>query len=440
MKKNILGQLFIIISIFLIVSCSKQDPTITPNQFKGSDIQRIQSAINKAKGTTNKVVIPEQNSNGTNVWLIDSAILLPSNMTVILDNSTIQLSDKCRDNIFRSDNVGEGITEVKWNYNIAIIGIGDATLKGAKNPRSTGDGGKTLVLDSKFDHPEYGISKTSYGTDAGKEGRRQRGDWRNHGILMGYVNGYKLKNFNIEKPHCWAITNERVINAEISDIRIYNPPEITINGETLYVPNKDGINLRQGCKNFRINNITGVTGDDFIAMTLLGIHSSVRDAGVLTSSMATTRDYNSPEDDIENIFITNVTCKTKNRGVAIRAIDYASVHHVYINGLITQTIAGFERLNNSMLVGGMGYGSPSLPGKINNIFAMNIMGNGKSLIHIEENIADCCFMNGIYSGPGEYIVSYNYIGEDKPKNQISKNNIGKERVTNVREINMIKVP
>jgi len=99
-------KLFLPCLFFLLLSgCSKHCNYITPNQFKGTDIQRIQSAINAAEGTSNKIVIPSENNNGTTLWLLDNAILLPSNMTVILDNCTLQISDKCRDNMFRSNNI-----------------------------------------------------------------------------------------------------------------------------------------------------------------------------------------------------------------------------------------------------------------------------------------------------------------------------------------------
>ena len=97
---------------------------VTPNDFAGSDTRRIRLAVEAAKGTTNSVTIPRLNANGSTVWMIDSAILLPSGMTVILDNCTLQLSDSCRDNMFRSDNVGIGIADPAWNENIAIIGVG----------------------------------------------------------------------------------------------------------------------------------------------------------------------------------------------------------------------------------------------------------------------------------------------------------------------------
>ena len=70
-----------------------------------------------------------------------------------------------------------------------------------------------------------------------------------------------------------------------------------------------------------------------------------------------------------------------------------------------------------MLVGGRGYGKDSQPGKINNIHAMNIMGEGRSLIHIEEAIADCSFINGLYRGSENQIVTYN-IDKNKTHNVI----------------------
>src|SRR5690606_23970994 len=186
--------------------------SITPNDFTGSDVERIQSAIDSANRTTNKVVIPMQNSNGTNIWKIDKAILLPSNMTLILDNCIIQLSDQSRDNMFRSDNVGVGITNPKWSFNINIIGIGEVLLKGADNPRSTGDAYRTLTHS-----PNKG--RVSYGSDAGKENAKQKGDWRNNMIQIAYVNGFKIKNVTIQNSHAWAISFERTKNAELSTLR-----------------------------------------------------------------------------------------------------------------------------------------------------------------------------------------------------------------------------
>ena len=85
--------------------------------------------------------------------------------------------------------------------------------------------------------------------------------------------------------------------------------------------------------------------------------------------MVTSRKWGGPEDDTEEVVITNIACQTKYRGIAIRASDSASIHNVYIDGLITREWDGYT---NSILIGGIGYGKPSHPGKINNIYATNI--------------------------------------------------------------------
>lgn len=401
----------LIITVQTLSTNGNSNQTITPNDFTGSDIERIHAAVNAAKNTTHKIVIPQRNANGTGIWKIDNAILLPGDITVILDNCIIQLSDSSRDNMFRSDNVGIGTARVVWNKNISIIGVGEVILRGADNPRSTGDGHRTLVLS-----PQTG--RVSYGSDAGKEGRKQKGDWRNIMILMAYVDGFNLQNVTIENSHAWAVSFERTLNAYIADVRFNLPEEQIVNGNKVIVHNRDGIDLRQGCKYFRINNISGNTEDDFIALSNLGAVDSGYHIGDLNSTMVTAPGWYGPQDDIEQITITNITCQSNTRAIAIRATDSAGVHHIYINNVIAKT-----RFNN-MLVGGKGYGKPSLPGRINNIIAMNLIGDGNALVLIESPIMDCSFMNGIFTGSGIDVIKYG---------------IDRKETTNIGETNMIKV-
>ena len=139
---------------------------ITPNAFEGTDIERINRAIDAAAETGGRVVIPRVNVRGgqrRDLWLIDSAILLPSHVTLELDNCRIKLSDRCRDNLIRSANCGLGITDIRPLQNIHIRGIGHAVLEGADHPRATGDSGKT-------------IGARTFGTDAGVAGESQTGD------------------------------------------------------------------------------------------------------------------------------------------------------------------------------------------------------------------------------------------------------------------------
>ena len=390
---------------------------ITPNNFEGTDTQRIHQAVEAAKGTTNIVRIPTQNANGTNIWMIDSAILLPSNMKIILDNCTLKLSNESRDNMFRSDNVGAGITHPIWIENISIIGIGDVTLQGADNPRSTGDGARTLTLDPDKEQ-KNGNWRVSYGSDAGKDGFKQTGDWRNIMILIGYVNGFKLKNVNFKNAHAWTISFERTLHAEISDLTIHNQEFVEIEGKRYMTSNKDGINLRQGCKYFRIDNISGMTGDDFIALSNLDTDPDIpKPNGDINSTMVTSSRWYGPEDDIEQVTITNISCENRYRAIAIRGSDAAGIHHVFINGLFFKAV---EDRHDAILLGGKGYGKMSQAGKINNIYAMNVIGNGHSLVRVEAPVHDCHFMNGMYYGENENPTLYT-IEKDEVKG-VSENN------------------
>ncbi len=99
---------------------------VTPNEFEGTDVERINRAIEVATESGRRTVIPHFNIRGTerrDVWLIDSAILLRSNTTLKLDNSRIRLSDRCRDNLMRSVNRGLGIAHIRPMENIHIRGI-----------------------------------------------------------------------------------------------------------------------------------------------------------------------------------------------------------------------------------------------------------------------------------------------------------------------------
>ncbi len=425
MKKRLLlipvSICFVIMSGGFSRHASLTGGDITPNGFKGTDTERIRQAIAKARSSTGTVRIPSWNANGTSVWMIDEAILLPGNMRVILDNCTMQMSDRSRDNMFRSSNVGEGITDPQWSENIKIIGVGSVILRGAANPRATGDGGRTLTLDPKKEQ-DNGNWRVSYGSDAGKEGRRQKGDWRNILILIAKVKGFTLSNVTIENSHAWAVSFERTRNATLSDIRIHNPEDIMIGNRKVRTYNKDGINLRQGCKYFRIDNVTGINGDDLIALSSLNVAPALTGSnGSIASTMVTSSIWSGPEDDTEQVFITN--CQTNYTGVAIRAGDSASIHHVYVNGVVTKarpdTPPPYGGSPYTLLVGGKGYGDASQNGKINNIYAMNLVGDGKNLVLIEAPVADCCFMNGIYTGSAPGAITYG-VPPEKLKNVSAK--------------------
>ena len=235
---------------------------VTPNEFKGTDVERINQAIEVASASGKRVVIPRVNLSGQEkreIWLLDSAILLRSNTTLELDNCHIKLSDRCRDNLIRSANCGMGITEIKPMKNIHIRGIGRPVLEGADRPRATGGADKKLGTQT-------------YGTDAGVAKESQFGDWRNIGVLLSFVEDFSVENIRIVDSHCLAISMERCAHGMLRDIDIASSGFKVIDGVRQTFLNQDGVELVLGCHDIIITNITGYSGDDLVALCAIPLN------------------------------------------------------------------------------------------------------------------------------------------------------------------------
>ena len=112
----------------------------------GSDSESIERAMAARDKDGIVVFAPRESESdpGRNYWLIDRAILLPEKTTVILRNCDIKLSDRCRDNFFRTANCGFGFPDPKPISGVHIKGEGLCRLIGADHPRASGDSSKTL--------------------------------------------------------------------------------------------------------------------------------------------------------------------------------------------------------------------------------------------------------------------------------------------------------
>lgn len=297
---------------------------VTPNDYQGTDSQRINQAARDAAALGRALVIPRINQSPqagrpTDRWLLDEAILLPSRIRVELDDCHIQLSDRCRDNIFRSANCGLGVEKIEPAHDIYIVGKGRPLLQGADHPRSTGDSAKTL-------------GQQTYGTDAGVDGESQTGDWRNIGILLAHVQNFAITNVTLVDTHCWAISHEYCSHGLLRDIRIESTGRKMIDGLEVKILNQDGIDLRQGCHDFLIENITGFSGDDLIALTAIPHQDRV--AGTLGFTMIT--DGSDTTSGISQVIIRNVRGQCAGGHHIIRLLNTSGLpmEDVVIDGLI----------------------------------------------------------------------------------------------------------
>ncbi len=397
------------------------------NNYSGSnDNDRIEAAIRDCKDGV--VVIPPRESDiesERTYWLLDRAILIPENTTVILRNCKIKLSDKCRDNFFRSANCGLGIEDPKPISNIHIKGEGLCILEGADHPRSTGDGSKILknpcpkteedilkyadwLTDEKRESKELDFAdfhSYSYGTDAGKNNESQYGDWRNVGILFANATNCSIENIKMVRYHAWAISWEACSYGYIDRIEFDACMSAEIDGMISNTENQDGIDLRNGCHDITISNITGGTGDDVIALTAIK-SSTYKPGGSMQTTHVMHNDWTRREADIYNININNVSAYSKG-GICwvIRLLPVeCNIYNVVINNVIDTSPEGYGAAGVILLGEADGSYGRNLPGSIKNVIITNIIGNCNTTINIEGYLQDSVISNVINKGEDSFAI------------------------------------
>ena len=328
---------------------------VIANNFTGANDSEILNNAVQNRGADGIVVIPPRQIDETrDYWLLDSAVLLPENTTVILQNAKIKLSDRCRDNFFRTANCGLGIEDPSPIRNVHIRGEGVCLLEGADHPRATGD--STKLQHAPCPHfpedicniadwipeerrtPEkltfWDIHCHSYGTDAGKEGESQYGDWRGIGILFANTEDFSISGLRIKDSHGWAISVEACSGGRIEKIDFDARMHKLIDGTYMNMENEDGIDIRNGCHHIVISDITGNTGDDVIALTAIASNSTYRPGGSLRSTHVMHNDWSKREKDIHDIIIKNVIAHSYHCYVIRLLPAMASVYNVVIDGII----------------------------------------------------------------------------------------------------------
>ena len=189
-------------------------------------------------------------------WEIDKAVRLPSNFTLILSDCHLRLADGCYANVFVNEHneTEKGRTPEGTDTNISIIGRGRAIL----------DGGEPNGLCEKIPYDE-----------------RKAPLWKNNLILFTNVRGFKIEGLHLRNQRWWATnfiycSHGYIGNLDFcADDRMIDKDGNLTHGlirskySSVLVKNADGIDLRQGCHDIVIENITGFTEDDTVALTAL---------------------------------------------------------------------------------------------------------------------------------------------------------------------------
>lgn len=385
-----------------------------------NDSDTLQHAIENRTADGIVVIAPRcsEIESERKYWLLDRAVLLPSNTTIVLQNCTVKLSDKCRDNFFRTANCGMGISFPEKTENIHIRGEGLCTLLGADHPRSTGDASKTLENPCPYDREE--ISRLgkwqpeqwhdySYGTDAGKESESQCGDWRGIGILFANANHFSVENLRIVDSHGWGISLEECSHGRVCRIEFDAHMHKIIDGLRSNMENQDGIDLRNGCHHIVISDITGCTGDDIVALTAIA-GSEFHPGGSTCNTHVMHNDWTKRERDIHDIVIRNVVGYSCHCCMVRLLPIYSSIYNVVIDGIVDS--APPDQPNGcALLLGELdgAYGR-NLPDSMRNIMISNVSSGGLHAINIAGYLTDSVITNVIYRGLSPDGIKYGRPG------------------------------
>lgn len=345
-------------------------PIVSPNHFDGNtQHDRINAALdflNKAKGGTLELSTDTVEPSKKNSWIINSALMLYSNITIYINQATLKLADGVFDNIIRSSgihadpaNPNGKVLDVEEIQSVKILGSGkdNAFIEGPNVPYSAPNpikGGAAVQWVGDW----YG--------------------WRTVGILLANCKNYEIAHLTMRKTTCWAISQER----GCEDMYLHD-----LHFDTA-VKNGDGIDFRMGCKNGVVERITGNTGDDLIALSaFLDFVPSYPSGNYIWPMQVTADNPNTLGNNIENIRISDISGASQHNLVRVSLSGGAKVSDISISN-----ISDTGGVNGNLVLISTGYGTPSSLGDLSGISVNDIASHyTKEPLRISAPIQDSIF-------------------------------------------------
>ena len=244
----------------------------------------------------------------TGAWEIEEAIRIPSNFTLILESCHLQMAEGVYANMFVNEHHDTeiGKTTAGTDTNIAILGRGEAIL----------DGGIYNGLSERT-QKKNGLPPI----------------WKNNLVLFTNVSGFRISGLSCHNQRWWALNFVYCAHGYLGDLD-FHASDIGIdeNGvlyhglkrnryEEVLVKNADGIDLRQGCHDIVIENITGFTEDDTVALT--GLCGSIEKTFAVEGLSS----------DICNVEIRNVRSAAYCTNVRLLNQGGVRLHDILIDGV-----------------------------------------------------------------------------------------------------------
>jgi hypothetical protein len=260
----------------------------------------IQEMIDNANGT----------ATVTGNYEIEATVYIPSAFHLVLENCHLKMADGTFCNMFKN----EGFEEKRPNENIVIEGRGNAIL----------DGGNHNGL---------------YERDSLKNGNPSI--YVNNLLHFANVKGFKVTGLHARNQRYWALCFTGCSNGYIGNIDFL--------GDAVWIDdeggehfglirevghakarrqNADGIDLRRGCHDIIIENITGFTEDDTVAITSLPVKEG-GPSDFLTPGAST---------DIYNVIVRNVAASAFCSIVRLLCQGGGKLYNIIVDGVIDTSL------------------------------------------------------------------------------------------------------
>jgi hypothetical protein len=326
-----------------------------PNNFAylDDDSAMIQAAVDAASQSGATVEIPRRNlRTDKDYWNITKAIELYTGSVVVINNSCLRLADGVYCNIFKNSNGRKEIakTTLGKQYDISITGIGNAALDGGNHNGLTE---KTQLLNG-LPH----IIENTF-------------------IHFHNVERFTIANLRIINQRHWGMTFHFC-----SEGRIFNIDFMAHNN----APNQDGIDLRTGCNRFIIENITGCTGDDTIALTCL-------DGKFEKLMMVENADV-----DLHSVIIRNISTYVTGNHNIVRLLNHGrrKLYNIIIENILDRSSVNTYRPCAAVRIGEQRYYSESGPAKLGDTYGIiirNVITHARFAVFISCTLQDSYINN-----------------------------------------------
>ena len=340
---------------------------ITPNEQAGkTDSERIRAAVRQAAQTgVGRVRIPRLNERtGEELWVIDEPIALPSDMEILIDDAHLMLAEGKYLNMFTIGAPGQP----EETRNVTLRGRGRATL----------DGGVYNGLSEK-NSARNGLPHIS----------------KNTTLLFFNASDLLVENLRIIRQRWWAVTNIFVHHSvfrnlwfeadysRIDENGVHHPDELPRRYREIYVKNADGIDLRIGCHDILIENISGFTEDDSVALTALG--GFERALGYVVEGL-------SP--DIHDVQIKGVATDTVCSNVRLLNDNGNKLYNILVDGVVSPRRNESYRAHSTVRIGDMVYADRhSVPGETHHITVRNVVSESTYGVSLCKALCDSVIEN-----------------------------------------------